>query len=201
MATVRRHCSNGHPLTIKSLIKAINEEVKNSTELSAGQFASDYVGRTAKYDYNTFSQYIRRLVSRHGFAVRRRTISQSVPAEWDRLAKVGAARTRWRLRTEKCDRVIAADEVPMLHQPLATHVLAPRGCRRVGTAGQVDEKEACTLMLSIEYVENSVLEPCLIFTGVPGAILQQRWRGYAHAQVMFTTSHWMTRWSFLEWLR
>eukprot|EP00918_Siedleckia_nematoides_P049128 GHVU01107708.1.p1 GENE.GHVU01107708.1~~GHVU01107708.1.p1 ORF type:complete len:230 (+),score=21.43 GHVU01107708.1:268-957(+) len=197
---VRRHCANGSPITLTTLINSMKREVKE-LHLEHTPFAQRYLVESPMIAATHFRQYLNRLLNRNGYSTRKTTISQSVPYAWDRQARAAAARVRATLVAEGANKIVGADEVPMLQQPLEPHVLAPRGDRRVGRAAAVDEKEGCTLMLSVEYTKNEILDPCIIFQGVPGAVLQQRWVGFTGAQVMFTRSHWMTRWTFIEYLR
>ena len=70
--------------------------------------------------------------------------------------------------------------------------MAPKGVKRVGVALSVNEKNGCSVMITLDMLLNEALPPFIIFTGVFGAILMKEYQKMTKATVLFTETHWMT---------
>ena len=119
-------------------------------------------------------------------------MSQSIPCDWKELAIAGALRVRNRFREEDVEVVIAADETFLRFHEASSTVVAPKSVKRVGTAIKSNEKEGCTLMVSMEMITSQLLPPFVIFKGQFGKILMKNWQKYSKSTVLFTSKHWMT---------
>jgi len=69
--------------------------------------------------------------------------------------------------------VIAADETFLRFHESSSKVLAPKGAKRVGMALKCNEKEGCTLMVSMEMISSQLLPPFVIFKKKFGIILMK----------------------------
>lgn len=78
--------------------------------------------------------------------------------------------------------VIAADETFLRFHEASSTVVAPKGAKRVGTAMKSNEKEGCTLMVSMEMISSSTVRD------IEGTIWENTYEG----SVLFTSNHWMT---------
>ena len=88
--------------------------------------------------------------------------------------------------------VIAADETFLRFHEASSTVVAPKGSKRVGTAIKSNEKEGCTVMVSMEMISSQLLPPFIIFKGQFGKTLMKKWQNYSKSSVLFTSNHWMT---------
>ena len=66
------------------------------------------------------------------------------------------------------------------------------GVKRVGVALSVNEKNGCSVMITLDMHLNKALPPFIIFTGVFGALLMKKYKEMTKATVLFTDTHWMT---------
>ncbi len=87
---------------------------------------------------NTLNRHGQRVLQRNHFSVRKISISQSVLVDWRQKAESNASRIREKLRDEKVDVIINADEMFLLFHPFGERLIAPTGVKRVGTVVQPD---------------------------------------------------------------
>ena len=147
----------------------------------------------SKADYaDKLCNFVTRTLEYFNFCVRKSTVSQSIPRNWRDLAIAGALRTRNRFREEDVQVVIAADETFLRFHEASSTVVAPKGAKRVGAAMKSNEKEGCTLMVSMEMISSQLLPPFVIFKGQFGKTLMKKWQTYSKSSVLFTSNHWMT---------
>jgi len=109
------------------------------------------------------ANFVSRTLEYCGFCTRKSTVSQKIPTNWKDLAIEGAARVRQKFKAENVSVVIAADETFLRFHESSSEVLAPRGAKRVGTSLKCNEKEGCTLMVSMEMISSQLLPPFVIF--------------------------------------
>ena len=96
---------------------------------------------------------------------------------------------------------MAADETFIRFHERNSRILVPSGEKRVGSAAKFNEKEGCTLMVTMDLLSSSLLRPFIIFTGKFGKNLMKQWQGYKDSIVLFTSNHWMTAETNVLYLR
>jgi len=185
--TARRMWESGAPLTPEQLHHCVIKFAKSNGD----KVVTDFCVHGKR---NTFNKFVRRVLVRNRFSVRKMSISQSVPVDWRSKAEQNTSRIREKFLSEKVDVVVNADETFLLFHPLGDRLVAPTGVKRVGTVVQADnEKFGATVLIACEYKTSSILPPMIIFTGVYGANkLMSQWAGFDKAKVIFNESHWMT---------
>ena len=147
----------------------------------------------SKIEYaDKLCNFVTRTLEYFNFCSRKSTVSQSIPRNWRELAIAGALRIRKSFREKDVQVVIAADETFLRFHEASSTVVAPKGAKRVGAAMKSNEKEGCTLMVSMEMISSQLLPPFVIFKGQFGKTLMKRWQGYSKSSVLFTSNHWMT---------
>ena len=90
---------------------------------------------------------------------------------------------------ENADYIIGADETFLLFHQRYNKVVAKKGYKRVGVARKIDEKDGCTLMVSMEWSSSALIMPMLIFSGGFGKTLMKKWGKYENCTVLFTENH------------
>ena len=118
--------------------------------------------------------YIRRPLTKFGFTIRNKTVSQSISEDWRSLVKKGAARVLERFNEEDVDVVLAANETFIRFQESFDTVLAPIGEKRIGSTTRIDNKMGCTVLPTMDMS---------IIIGVFGGYLMKRWLDYSKSLV------------------
>ena len=137
-------------------------------------------------------KFIERTLKAINFTTRKSSIAQKVPDNWKELALVGAEQVRTLFLKEKVEVVLAGDETFLKFHEKDDNLLVPRGVKRVGTASKIDEKDGCTLMVTMDMASSQLTTPFIIFKGTFGARLMKEWSGYKTSTVLFTENHWQT---------
>ena len=70
--------------------------------------------------------------------------------------------------------------------------LVPKGTKKVASALKINEKEGCTVMVTLDMLGNRVLPPLIVFSGNFGKTNMKRYRSVTKATILFTKTHWMT---------
>jgi len=135
---------------------------------------------------------LRRSLQRIRFTERKATISQKIPIDWKDKARQGAARVVKVFRDKNVGAVMAADETFIHFHERHSRILVPTGERHVGSSMRINEKDGCTLMVTLDLLSSSLLRPFIIFTGKFGKTLMKQWQSYSNSIVLFTSNHWMT---------
>jgi hypothetical protein len=76
-------------------------------------------------------------------------------------------------REKNVGAVMAADETCIRFHERNSRILVLSGEKRVGTAAKFNEKEGCTLMVTMDMLSSSVSRPFIIFTGKFGKQLMK----------------------------
>ena len=71
-------------------------------------------------------------------------------------------------------------------------MLAPIGVKPVGFALSVNEKNGCSVMITLDMFANIALPSFIIFTGIFGAYLMKEYKDMTKSIVLFTNTHWIT---------
>ena len=169
--------------------KLLAVEKKKGTPYITQKQKSFAVGRPVKYAPVT--SFVLELVQLR-WESPKSSIAQKVPDNWKELALVGAERVRTLFLKEKVEVVLAADETFLKFHEKDDNLLVPRGVKRVGTASKIDEKDGCTLMVTMDMASSQLTTPFIIFRGTFGARLMKEWSGYKTSTVLFTENHWQT---------
>jgi len=186
LSTVTKAWETGMPITKAQLFFKFLSHVNNSGN-------QDAISMFVTGKINTMQKFVSRTLTQNRWSARKTTISQSVPTNWRVKAEANAFKIRNAFKDAKVDVVINADETFVRFHSLSNKLIAPTGTKRIGTAAQVDnEKCGATVMVACEYRTSMVLPPMIIFTGVYGATLMQKWSKYENCKVVFNESHWMT---------
>jgi hypothetical protein len=168
--------NSGIPLTMSDLRNVIKQQFPTMLDMNA----------------NAYNQWVRRAVAKGGFSDRKESVSQKIPPDWREKSRCGARRVRQRFLQENVDYIISSDETFLLFHERYKKVLAKTGCKRVGVARKIDEKNGCTLMVSMEWSSSSLIMPMLIFSGGFGKTLMKKWGKHESSLVLFTENHWQT---------
>ena len=158
-------------------------------------------GNEDKKGYKKLNTFVDRALQKFGFVSRVKTISQKVPNDWYQLTLQGAERVRKTFRDADVDVVLAADEMFLRFNETGKSILAPKGVKRVGTTAKVDSKSGCTVLPTMDMLSSTLLPPMIIFKGVFGAQLMEKWSTYSKSMVLFTKKHWMTSECFVLYLK
>ena len=70
---------------------------------------------------------------------------------------------------------MAANETFICFHEQNSQILVPSGEKCVGSATKFNEKEGCTLMVTMDLLSSSLLQPFIIFTGKFGKNLMKQW--------------------------
>ena len=190
---VQERWKSGQPIT-KSEVHI--QCMKKFTEGDFFENILDKAGNT-----NHFYVFLKRSLKRINFTNRKATISQHIPIDWKDRAREGAARVVKTFREKNVGAVMAADETFIRFHERNSRILVPSGEKRVGSAAKFNEKEGCTLMVTMDLLSSSLLRPFIIFTGKFGKNLMKQWQSYKDSIVLFTSKHWMTAETNILYLR
>ena len=176
--------ASGIPITRGEIYSFLRRKFRN------GEFHDKFLSSVKQND--KLCNFVSRTLSMFHYCVRKSTVSQSIPKDWMNLAIQGASRVRQRFMDENVDVVIAADETFLRFIEANSKVVVPCGSKRVGTALKCNEKEGCTVMVSMDMNASQLLPPFIIFKGTFGKTLMKSWQRYSKSTVLFTSNHWMT---------
>ena len=72
--------------------------------------------------------------------------------------------------------------------------MAPIGIKRAGVALSlsVNEKNGCSMIITLDMLANIALPSFIIFTEVFGALLIKEYKDVTKATILFIDTHWMT---------
>ena len=107
-----------------------------------------------------FSQWVRRVLERPRFSVRKESISQNVPLNWNTLCIEAAGVIRSTMARAGVDRLINADEMFLNYYPKDKHLIAPRNVKHAGTNRAEDDKKGCTAILSFRTTPSQCTLSC-----------------------------------------
>ena len=138
---------------------------------------------------NTF---ITRSLEYCGFKARKSSVCQKLPANWKQLAHDGASRVRSAFQQAGVDIVLSSDETFVKFHESTDMFLVPKGTKKVGSALKFNEKEGCTVMVTLDMIGNCVLPPFIIFSGQFGKTNMKKYKSVTKATVLFSKTHWMT---------
>ena len=96
------------------------------------------------------SQWLSRAIGRHGWVIRKSTVSQKVPDNWLEIGGLESVRICETFRLAEIDVLINADETFLRFYPEEEHVIAPEGSKRVGSTNETNDKKGLTAMLGVE---------------------------------------------------
>ncbi len=193
----------GNPITRASCYAMLIREFGNEKEEERNEFEKSmkfHDGGIAP----AFSQWFSRVLERHRFSVRKESISQTVPKNWNELAIACAKQICEVMKSAGVTKLINADEMFLNFYPKETQLIAPTGVKRVGANRKENHMEGCTVMVSAEMMTSQLLAPFVIMTAqVEGNLSRQYadWEG--SSAVNFNPTHWMTSQMakrYLKWL-
>ena len=190
---VQERWKSGQPIT-KSEVR-----IQCMKKFSEGDFFVNILDKAG--NTNNFYIFLKRSLQRINFTDRKATISQQIPIDWKDQARDGAARVLKTFREKNVGAVMAADETFIHFHERNSRILVPSGEKRVGSAAKFNEKEGCTLMVTMDLLSSSLLRPFIIFTGKFGKTLMKQWQSYKDSIVLFTSNHWMTAETNVLYLR
>ena len=151
----------------------------------------------------TLDNWIRRVLQRSGYSIRRTTVSQSVPDDWEQVAR--RFKQEYEAMHAKFDPhyVIAADETFLLfNEHDQSKFVVRKGSRSVNRGFKSgDNKAGCTLMVSVEQKTGVVLKPFIIMKAKHGGKLMTDYKNHSKSTVVFNDSHWMAQEQFKIYLR
>ena len=147
------------------------------------------------------------------FSVRKESIGQVVPDNWEALSKENAKSIRDKCKEFKADVVLNADQTFVRFYSEEGHVICPTGSKRVGGKVKADVKAGFTLMLCANMDTSSLLPPYIVYTGtkienakrplLTNAYKYKDWTKTAEHRkgyVDFQEKHWFDADIFMRWL-
>ena len=167
---VQERWKSGQPIT-KSEVRI--QCMKRFTE---GDFFVNILDKSG--NTNNFYVFLKRILQRINFTDIKATISQQIPIDWKDRAREGVARVVKKFREKNVGAVMAADETFIRFHERNSRILVPSVEKRVGSAAKFNEKEGCTLMVTMDLLSSSLLRPFIIFTVKFGKNLMKQWQGY-----------------------
>ena len=114
------------------------------------------------------------------------------PPNWKQLSIDGACYVRKLFKEEDFDVVLLADENFKRFHECTKKVLAPIGVKLVGVTPSVNEKNGCSVMITLDMIANIALPPFIIFTWNFDALLMKEYKDMTKSTVQLTDTHWMT---------
>ena len=193
----------GNPMSKSVLYDALISEFGHDEEANRSEWEK-VMSIHSGFISPAFSQWVRRVLERHRFSVRKESISQTVPLNWNTLCIEAAGVIRSTMARAGVDRLINADEMFLNYYPKDKHLIAPRNVKRVGTNRAEDDKKGCTVMVSCKMTESRLLAPYLVMTGTRDGYLARRFASHdGPAEVTFHPKHWMDKQGYilyLQWL-
>ena len=109
-----------------------------------------------------FSTWLARVLKRKGWVLRKKTVSQKIPANWVELAQVDALRISEQMKAAGVEVLLNADETFVKFYPAEDRVVAPKGSQRVGSNIEEDEKAGCTVMVTMEFFSSTLVDPARV---------------------------------------
>ena len=189
---VNTNWNSGIPLTRDSLRHnlIIHVSSKKSYDREFEEFSRTYIVKNdSGKALNTF---IGRSLDYCGFKARKSSVCQKLPTDWKSLALEGALRVRTMFREHEVDVVLSSDETFVKFHESTDMVLVPKGTKKVGSALKYNEKDGCTVMVTLDMLGNRVLPPLIVFSGGFGKTNMKKYKSFVKATVLFTKTHWMT---------
>ena len=151
------------------------------------------------------SQWLSRAIGRHGWVIRKSTVSQKVPDNWLEIGGLESVRICETFRLAEIDVLINADETFLRFYPEEEHVIAPEGSKRVGSTNETNDKKGLTAMLGVELFSSTVLPAFTVLDGATEGRLSKHWASYTGTtKVCFQKNHWMDKIlakKYLSWLK
>ena len=108
-----------------------------------------------------WANWLTRMIRLMNYSVRAKSISQKVPADWEKLARATSKDVRKQLK--HCDVVLAADQTFFKFQHDSSSVIVPTSTRRVGATAASDDKMGFTLMVTASLTERKINAPFCVF--------------------------------------
>jgi hypothetical protein len=190
----------GNPLSKAAAYELLISEFGGSGSIWAVNMKAD-----SGFISAPLSQWLKRVLERNDFSVRKESISQTVPLDWVQIAVEATKQIRETMKAAGVTKLVNMDEVFLNYYPKETHLIAPQGVKRVGSNRGEDEKKGCTIAVGCEMFESVIMAPFLIMDGTPTGYLSRRyneWEG--PATIKFQAKHWMdnpTAMIYLNWLK
>ena len=71
-------------------------------------------------------------------------------------------------------------------------MLVPKGTKKISSKLKSNDKDGCTVMVTLDMIGNRVLPPVIVFTGKFGKTNMKKYKSETKATVLFSQTHWMT---------
>ena len=148
-------------------------------------FWSQYLDPNKSSASTQLSHWLTRVLKRIGFSVRKNTVSQKIPDDWQDQSRAFSKECLKFFREKDVSVIVCADQTFVNFLLAKEKLLVPEGTRRVGSAVETDdERKGVTLMLSAyiwrqpnkNTINCGVLPPFMVFNGKTGATLDKRYR-------------------------
>ena len=191
--TVCRVWETGNPTSKGALYNLIISEFGREHEADCNEFEMKMGIHTGSIT-PAFSQWPKRVLSRHRFSVCKESISQAVPTNWLNVCvnATGVIRTTMSSQSVTC--IVNADEMFLNYYPKELHLVSPQGIKRVGSTRGENEKKGCTVMVACEMFQSAMLSPYLVMTAQRNGTLARRYSNWeGTARVTFQPQHWMDK--------
>ena len=147
------------------------------------------------------SQWLTRTLNRHGFTIRKESISQTVPLNWLSIAIEACGIIRTNMAAANVTKLVNMDEMFLNYYPKESHLIAPINSKRIGSNRGEDAKQGCIVAITCEMFESQVLAPFVIMDGTTNGYLARRYASWCGvATVKFQQQHWMDKVMATEYL-
>jgi len=147
--------------------------------------------------------WLSRVLDRHNWSIRANSIGQTVPDNWRPLSEANAADLRTLFKEKEVEVMLNMDQTFVNFYIEETHVIAPKGTKRVGGKISAEVKKGFTLMVIVNMLTSEIDAPFLVYDGTKMkdakypertlAYKYKNWRGSASgrtAHMAFQKKHW-----------
>ena len=117
------------------------------------EFAQKFLDPARPHVNAKWATWLTRMIKVMNFSVRAKSISQKVPADWEKLARATSKDVKEQLK--HCDLVLGADQTFFKFQHDSSSVIVPTSTRRVGATTSGDDKMGFTLMVTASLTEKN----------------------------------------------
>ena len=108
-----------------------------------------------------------RSLAKIGFVDRKKSIAKKTPFNWDTIVRESAHDIRDAFKEAGVEVVCSMDEFFNHFHCGGNSVLVPKGTKRVGSATKLgNEKEGCTVVVTMTLEASVVLKPTIVFAGM-----------------------------------
>jgi hypothetical protein len=150
METIKIRRETGNPVSKADAYMFLIKECCSDSDGDISGF-DKAMGLSTGFIQPNFSSWLKRVLERNKFSVRKESISQSVPLNWLYFAISSAGIIRSEMKQACVTRLVNAVEMILNFYPKESTVIAPTNVKRVGCNRKEDEKQGCTIIRDVYF--------------------------------------------------